>query len=85
MTPFLTSFCNFMDFFQVFEFDSCFLHKFFEIVDRIRDEKSVAVQFGQSFLVSLIDERGGISLKMVRIRTLMNSLTSLGMSEVDTV
>ena len=62
MTPFLASFCNFVYFFQVFEFDSGFLHKFFEIVDRIGDEKSVSVQFRQSFFVSLIDERGSISL-----------------------
>ena len=71
MTPFLTSFGNFVNFFQVFEFDSGFFHKFFEIVDRIGDEKSVTVQFGQSFLVSLIDERGSITLKVVRIRSLM--------------
>ena len=71
LTPFLTSFGNFVNFFQVFEFDSGFFHKFFEIVDRIGDEKSVTVQFGQSFLVSLIDERGSITLKMVRIRSLM--------------
>ena len=71
MTPFLTSFGNFVNFFQVFEFDSGFFHKFFEIVDRIGDEKSVTVQFGQSFLISLIDERGSITLKMVRIRSLM--------------